>query len=67
MRRATSFRWARERSAGNKAVITKNLEIVDKTDEYELMDGVTRAVNPYQQGALAKELGISILDGRKLF
>ncbi len=30
-------------------------------------DGVTQKVNPYQQGNLAKELDISILNGKKLF
>lgn len=30
-------------------------------------DGVTQKVNPYKQGGLAKELDISILDGKKLF
>ncbi len=30
-------------------------------------EGVTQKVNPYKQGSLAKELGISILGDRKLF
>jgi len=30
-------------------------------------DGVTQKVNPYKQSSLAKELDISILDGKKLF
>jgi len=30
-------------------------------------DGVTQKVNPYRQGSLAKELDISILNGKKLF
>lgn len=30
-------------------------------------DGTTQKVNPYQQGKLAKEIDISILDGKKLF
>lgn len=30
-------------------------------------DGVTQKVNPYKQGSLAKELNISVLDGKKLF
>ncbi len=30
-------------------------------------DGVVQKVNPYQQGNLAKELGISVLNGKKLF
>ncbi|MCC8122096.1 MAG: DUF5131 family protein [Oscillospiraceae bacterium] len=30
-------------------------------------DGATQKINPYQQGRLAKELDISILNGKKLF
>jgi protein gp37 len=30
-------------------------------------DGVTQKINPYKQGSMAKELDISILDGKKLF
>ncbi len=30
-------------------------------------DGVVQKVNPYQQGNLAKELNISVLNGKKLF
>lgn len=30
-------------------------------------DGITQKVNPYKQGSLAKELNISILNGKKLF
>lgn len=30
-------------------------------------DGVIQKVNPYKQGSIAKELNISILDGKKLF
>jgi protein gp37 len=30
-------------------------------------DGETQRINPYKQGSLAKELDISILDGKKLF
>jgi hypothetical protein len=30
-------------------------------------DGVVQKINPYKQGSIAKELDISILDGKKLF
>jgi protein gp37 len=30
-------------------------------------DGVTQKINPFKQGSLAAELGISILDGKRLF
>ncbi len=30
-------------------------------------DGVTKKINPYKQGGIAKELDISILNGKKLF
>jgi len=30
-------------------------------------NGVEQKVNPYKQGALAKEIGINIMDGKKLF
>ncbi|MDR0948672.1 MAG: phage Gp37/Gp68 family protein [Lachnospiraceae bacterium] len=30
-------------------------------------DGITQKINPYKQGSMAKELNISILDGKKLF
>ena len=30
-------------------------------------DGITQKINPYQQGSIAKELDINILNGKKLF
>lgn len=37
------------------------------TGTYFRRDGVTEKINPFKQGAIAKELGITISDGRKLF
>lgn len=37
------------------------------TSSLFLRDGMTQKVNPYNQGSLAKELDIVVLDGKKLF
>lgn len=37
------------------------------TGSFFKRDGVLHKVNPYKQGSMAKELGISIMDGVKLF
>jgi hypothetical protein len=37
------------------------------TGSFFKRDGAVRKIDPFKEGTLAKELGISILNGKKLF